>query len=128
MNIWIVPVRSFCQAVDSYQFRLMDLSTLDILADTGRHILTLVKPSKTMYLDLIRRYSDNVGMFDSYFIQARGIRDVLPDIEIAATALHISDIRLISESKLNNAIMDSDVNVLKSQDYLAAAKVTAVSR
>lgn len=128
-DVQAASISPFARSIGaSLDIRLIDLSNLDILADTGRHILTLVKPSKTMYLDLIRRYSDNVGMFDSYFIQARGIRDVLPDIEIAATALHISDIRLISESKLNNAIMDSDVNVLKSQDYLAAAKITAMGR
>ncbi len=108
--------------------RLIDLSTLDIPQDTGRHILTIAKPSPTMYSDLVGRYSDNVGMFESYFIQARSIRDVLPDIEIAATALHISDIRMISESKMNNEIMESDVKVLKSQDYLNSAKITALRK
>lgn len=107
---------------------LVDLLGLDIPKDSGRHLLSITKPSPTKYRDFISRYSDAPGIFDSYFIQANGIKDVLPDIEIAASALHIHDIRLVSESSLHDVIIANDVKVLKQQNYLEEAKISTVNR
>lgn len=129
-NVQAKAMESFAKSIGAnVDVRLIDLSTLAIPKDSGRHLLTITKPSATKYCDFISRYNDGgLGMFDSYFIQAKGIKDVLPDVEIAASALHIHDIRLISESSLHDEIIKSDIKVLKSQPYLDGASMSMVSK
>lgn len=106
---------------------LVEMSKLDIPQHEGEHILTLTKPSATRYSQMISRFRDGkIGMFDSYFIQARGVRDVLPDIEIAVTALHIKDVRLLSESTEQNAQLARDMKLIAGRPWMEGARIALV--
>ena len=106
---------------------LVNLNGLNIPADSGRHVLTIAKPSSTSYSDFLKRYDDKVGHFESYFIQSRSLRDVLPDIHVAATALHIRDVRLISENSRDNLLLPNQVKLLKEQEWMKDADISKVS-
>ncbi len=97
---------------------LIEISKLEIPAHEGEHILTITRPSAIPYGDLLKRYS-GVGMFDSYFVQSGSVSDVSPDIELAITGLHISDVRLVSTGGED---LSKDLEYLKAQPYASSAR------
>ena len=122
-------IASFAKSIGAeVDVSLIDLGRLDLPAHSGKHILTITKPTATSYFELLKRFGEGVGMFDSYFIQAKGMRDVLPDIEVAVSALHISDVRLLSESDSGNSIMDSDLALLKKQEYMKGVEISTIAK
>lgn len=107
---------------------LIDLSTLQIPTDGGRHLLTFTKPSPSRYSSLIARYDNpDIGMFNSYFIQAFAAKEVSADIEIAAAALHISDIRLVSESQVQNAGIKEDTDYIRGRTFSSGLFISQIT-
>ncbi len=101
---------------------LIDISKLQIPARGGEHVLTITRPSSIPYRELLKRYT-GVGMFDSYFIQSDSASDVSPDIELAITGLHISDVRFV---RLMGEDLSKDLDYLKSQPYASASRLSII--
>ncbi|MDE1852038.1 MAG: hypothetical protein KGH69_05140 [Candidatus Micrarchaeota archaeon] len=107
---------------------LIDLSRMQIPKDDGKHLLTFTKPSPTRYSSFISKYGNSgIGMFNSYFIQASAARDVSADIEIATAALHISDVRLVSENQLQNAGINEDMNYIKGMSHFSGFSISEIT-
>ncbi len=106
---------------------LVDISKLDIPKHDGKHILTITCPSSSRYSQLLERYEDEeVGMYDSYFIQASEVHDVLADVEIAILALHIAEVRIVAEAHDQVARLEQGLKQIRSQQYSFGANFSLI--
>ncbi len=71
---------------------LVDTSPIGTLDNKG-HALVIARPGTLRYTDVfakIREQGHDIGIDSTYVIQARSLSPVMPDIEIAATALKLN--------------------------------------
>lgn len=106
---------------------VIDVAKIGVPEHSGKHILTLTDPTTSLYEELLERYrSEQIGIFDSYFIQGRSIKDLSPDISVATGGLHISDVRFIAQAQEQNERFARAIINLQKEPFMKGVKLTLV--
>lgn len=108
------------------EVNLIEMKDIEVPEHEGKHLLTITLPTATRYADMLSRYKDKPSMFDSYFIQANSVQDMLPDIDLAVSALHIHDVRFLSEGSRQDWQLKDGVRFLNGQQFMEGAHTSIV--
>lgn len=101
----------------------IDVKTLGIPSEHGKHTLILTKALSVPYNDMVK--SINTGIFDSYVIQGN-VATMISDIRIAVTLLEIKDIRLEAFSSAEEKDMNAEMARLRREAFMRDATLSFV--